>query len=60
VQHGDGMRDSLGTDRGEGTRDPIKMLRDEEAPQVTRLLDKPLSSGGQARDASGRFTIDGW
>jgi hypothetical protein len=55
VKEGDGIRDSLGTDRGDGSSDSIKMLREERAPHVQGLLEKPQSSSGPERDASGRF-----
>jgi hypothetical protein len=46
----DGMTDSLRTDRGEGTRDSLKLLREEGAVRVGGLLPKV------ARDSSGRFS----
>jgi hypothetical protein len=52
VKHGDGMRDSLGVDRGRGTTESIDMLNKEGAGKVDGLLGK----SGPSRDASGKFT----
>jgi len=54
VKAGDGIIDTLGTDRGEGSNDSIKLLREEgDTVKVDRLL--PPKNDGPARDASGRF-----
>lgn len=47
---GDGLRDTLATDRGHGTTDSLKMLREEGAVKTDGLLPSERS-----RDASGRF-----
>jgi hypothetical protein len=45
VNRGDGIKDTLGTDRGKGTTDSLDMLRKEGAVRVEGLLDKRGSNG---------------
>jgi hypothetical protein len=45
VHHGDGIKDSLGTDRGKGTSDSLRMLAKEGDVRVEGLLDKRGSDG---------------
>lgn len=42
---GDGIRDALGTDRGEGVADSIERLRKEGAVRVEGFLDREPSTG---------------
>jgi hypothetical protein len=51
VSRGDGMIDTLRTDRGEGTRDSLSILSEEGTVKVAGLL-----AMAARRDKSGRFT----
>jgi hypothetical protein len=53
VRDGDGIRDTLATDRGHGVTDSIERLRSEKNVKVAGLLSK------SGRDTSGRFTKGG-
>lgn len=48
---GDGVRDTLATDRGKGTTESLDMFRKEGAVKVAGLLDK-----GPPRSSDGKFT----
>jgi len=53
VHHGDGIRDTVGADRGEGSRESEKLLRAEGDVKVDGLL--PREPLGPARGEDGRF-----